>query len=226
MVGKKINFALLYSPAKISLQQSILMRLPYTDPPSFAPSMRGTPSRLAGVVFSWQSLGIVIFAVMLARWIWIFAAPADMAMPATASWQKSEVSENLFGHASDVDVGAVASAGNIKLIGVFAHKTAGFAVLQIDGKQVGVGMGESVATGMRLVETHSDHVLLERGGMRQRVDLAASGASSGITTAPSSGLASTASAQQALPKNMDMENIPPEQRAAMQQELDNLRRRR
>ncbi len=160
---------------------------------------------------------------MLARWVWIFAAPADMAMPATTSWQKSEASEDLFGHA--VDANAVASAGNIKLIGVFAHKTAGFAVLQIDGKQVGVGMGEPVAAGLRLVETHADYVLLERGGVKQRVDLQVSSAPSGITTAPSEA-ASTASVQQVMPRNTDLETIPPAQRAAMQQELDNFRRRR
>jgi hypothetical protein len=183
---------------------------------------------LVSVLFSWQSLGIVLFAVMLARWVWIFAAPVDMAMPATTTWQKNDVSENLFGHAADADASAMASAGNIKLIGVFAHKTAGFAVLQIDGKQVGVGMGESVAAGGRLVETHADYVLLEHGGVRQRVDLQVSGASSGITIAPTLNVASTApaSGQQALPQNMDLENIPPAQRAAMQQELDNFRRRR
>jgi len=182
---------------------------------------------LVSVLFSWQSLGIVLFAVMLARWVWIFAAPVDMAMPATTTWQKNDVSENLFGHAADTDASAMASAGNIKLIGVFAHKTAGFAVLQIDGKQVGVGMGESVAAGGRLVETHADYVLLERGGVRQRVDLQVSGASSGITIAPTLNVASTApaSGQQTLPQNTDLENIPPAQRAAMQQELDNFRRR-
>ena len=210
--------------ALTSPQQSILMRLPFTDSPSFSPSSRGTSSQLAAFVFSWQSLGIVIFAVMLARWVWIFAAPADMAMPAATSWQKSEISEDLFGHAADVN--AVASAGNIKLIGVFAHKTAGFAVLQIDGKQVGVGMGESVAAGLRLVETHANHVLLERGGVKQRVDLQVSSASSGITTAPSADGASTASVQEAMPRTTDLEAIPPAQRAAMQQELDNFRRRR
>lgn len=202
------------------------MRLPLTNPLHLPPPRSSTPARLLSVLFSWQSLGIVLFAVMLARWVWVFAAPVDMAMPATTTWQKNDVSENLFGHAADAS--AMASAGNIKLIGVFAHKTAGFAVLQIDGKQVGVGMGESVAAGGRLVETHADYVLLERGGVRQRVDLQVSGASSGITIAPTLNVASTApaSGQQALPQNTDLENIPPAQRAAMQQELDNFRRRR
>jgi len=164
---------------------------------------------------------------MLARWVWVFAAPADIAMPATTSWQKNDVSENLFGHAADADVIAAASAGNIKLIGVFAHKTAGFAVLLVDGKQLGVGMGETVAPGMRLVETHADYVVLERGGVKQRVDLPKPSASSGITTVPAVNMAGTppASGQQALSKNTDLENIPPAQRAAMQQELDNFRRR-
>ncbi len=171
----------------------------------------------------WQGAGVLIFAVMLARWVWIFAAPPEMALPATTSWQKSDVSEDLFGHAAD-GAGAMAVASNIKLIGVFAHKTAGFAVLQIDGKQVGSGLGAEVAPGLRLVETHADHVLLERGGVRQRVDLQVSDTSSGITTAPSANVANAASVQQVLPNNTDLEAIPAAQRAAMQQELNNLRR--
>lgn len=215
-----------HSP-NFSLRQPLLMRLPFSNPMHLPTSRSGNPARWARVFFSWQSLGIVLFAVMLARWVWVFAAPADVAMPATTSWQKNDAAEDLFGHATDVDVGAVTSAGNIQLIGVFAHNTAGFAVLQIDGKQIGVGMGETAAPGMRLVETHADYVLLERGGVRQRVDLPKPSASPGITIVPASNMASTtrASGQQTLPRNTDLETIPPAQRAAMQQELDNFRRR-
>ncbi len=199
------------------------MRFPYSNPLPFSPAGMGSAARVATVVFSWQSLGIVLFAVMLARWVWIFAAPPEMAMPATTSWQKSDVSEDLFGRAADTNASAVI-AGNIKLIGLFAHKTAGFAVLQIDGKQVGGGLGAEVAPGLRLVETNADHVLLERGGIRQRLDLQASGTVAGISPAPSAAVMTTAPDRETLPSNMNLDTIPPAQRAAMQQELDNLRR--
>ncbi len=214
------------------------MRLPFTRPPRFAPSAASHPARLATMIFSWQSLGVVLVAVMLARWVWVFAAPVEVAMPATTSWKKSDAAAELFGHAVEVDAGAVAAASNYKLIGVFAHPTAGFAVLLVDGKQVGVGLGGEVSPGMRLVETDAAYVLLERGGVRQRVDLAVSAASTGITSAPSNN-ANTAntpmlvmpqgaaqSTPQTAPADSGIEAIPPEQRVLMQQELDNFRRRR
>lgn len=172
---------------------------------------------------------------MLARWVWVFAAPVEVAMPATTSWKKSDAAAELFGHAVEVEANAVAAASNYKLIGVFAHPTAGFAVLQVDGKQVGAGLGGEVSPGMRLVETAAGYVLLERGGVRQRVDLAVSAASTGITSAPANGAANTPmlvmpqgaaqSTPQTAPAEPNIEAIPPEQRALMQQELDNFRRR-
>jgi hypothetical protein len=195
------------------------MRFTFSNPLGFAFSGTRGPAR---AIVSWQGMGVVLVAVMLARWVWVFAAPPEIAPPATTSWQKEDATEDLFGHGTDVDT-AAATVGNIRLIGVFAHRTAGFAVLQIDGKQVGGGLGAEVAPGLRLVETQADHVLLERGGTRLRVDLA-SGMPSGITPAASAGTTNLTS--QALPDSAHLDTIPPAQRAAMQQELDNFRRRR
>ena len=45
-----------------------------------------------------------------------------------------------------------------------------------------MGVGGQVAPGVRLVETHADYVILERNGIRQRVDLSkAPAAAGGIT---------------------------------------------
>lgn len=189
---------------------------------------------------------MVLVAVLLARWVWVFAAPAEVAMPATASWQRSDAAANLFGQPLEVDAGAVAqaAASNYKLVGVFAHRTAGFAVLLVDGKQVGAGLGAEIGPGMRLVETGANFVLLERGGVKQRVELQAASASSGITAAGNTGSGFTASdgtgapataikagniaqpARMQVGGNDDLEHIPPEQRALMQQELENFRRRK
>jgi hypothetical protein len=111
--------------------------------------------------------------------------------------------------------------GNIKLIGVFAHATRGFAVLLVDGKQVGVGLGELATPGVRLVETNADHVMLERGGAKVRIDLPAGNSTPGISS-----VAGNKENPAAVPNIAEQHNqVPPEQRAAMQQELDHFRRR-
>ena len=190
----------------------------------------------------------MLVAVMLARWVWVFAAPVSVAMPATTSWKKSNAADNLFGQPVVVDAKVAAATSNYKLVGVFAHPTAGFAVLLIDGKQVGVGLGGTVADGMRLAETHASYVMLERGGVKQRVELESSTVASGITAVTAKGVAiapppngaviahvdddDTASAPAAIAPQAAplipgvdpvMQRVTPAQRALMQQELDKFR---
>jgi hypothetical protein len=150
-------------------------------------------------------------------------------MPATTSWKKSDAAAELFGHAAATDANTVAASSSYQLIGVFANPTAGFAVVLVDGKQVGVGLGGEVSPGMRLVETAATYVLLERGGVKQRVELqAGKTADSGITrvasATPSNNLVLPAPA--AFEADDELSKIPPEQRDAMRRELENFRRRR
>lgn len=171
---------------------------------------------------SWKIVGIIVFAILLAKWTWVFLAPAEVAMPATIAWKKTDAADHLFGNElATSGVSASSSLGNIKLVGVFAHPTEGFAVLSVDGKQVGTGLGELAAPGVRLIETQADHVLLENGGTKIRIDLPAGNAATGVSTV------SGTRDKQSAPANMaELENqTTPEQRAAMQQELDHLRRR-
>jgi len=135
--------------------------------------------KIGGLVrqfISWRSVGAALLGVLLAKWTWLLFAPASPAIPA-AAWEASAEAERVFGIASVTDTSAPATLGNIKLVGVFAHRTRGFAVMQVDEKQIGVGQGDEVKPGLRLVETHTDHVILERAGMRQRVDLTSVAAS-------------------------------------------------
>ncbi len=140
------------------------------------PFVSGAPAaRLGGLLrglFSWQGLGAALLGMMLAKWAWALLGPASQAMP-SAEWKTSADADRLFGTASVTDAQSSASLGNIKLVGVFANRSKGFAVMQVDEKQVGVALGEEVTPGVRLVETHPDHVTLERGNERQRVDLSA-----------------------------------------------------
>ncbi len=173
-------------------------------------------------LFSWRALGIVVCAVLLAKWAWVFFAPADVALPATVAWKKSAAADQLFGNETSTATTTASSMGNIRLIGVFAHATRGFAVLLVDGKQVGVGLGELAAPGVRLVETNADHVMLERGGAKVRIDLPAGNSAPGSSTT----VVGSKENQTAAPNIAEQHNqVLPEQRAAMQQELDHFRRR-
>lgn len=188
-----------------------------TDHATSAPHMSGVIRAL----FSWNTLAVIVIAILFARWTWIFIAPKDAALPTTAAWKKTSDADHLFGDIPATGASSSSSLGNVQLVGVFAHPTAGFAVLAVEGKQVGVGLGELVMPGARLVETKADYVLIERGGIRSRIDLPVGKPSSGIvnvnsipSNVPSPSEAVTQSTQ-----------LSPEQRAAMQQELQHFRRR-
>lgn len=209
-----------------------------------------TSGKIGGVAqrfFSWRGLGAALLGVMLAKWTWVLLAPAGPAMP-VAALEATGDAGRLFGTASVADAAAQASLGNIKLIGVFAHRTRGFAVLQSDDKQIGVALGEEVKPGVRLVETRADHVVLEQGGVRQRVDITGAAASggtspgtSGPAIAPPGNASSASSADRApgltapagapvggqidaLQHQLDAaENMPPEQREAAKRQLERMR---
>jgi hypothetical protein len=131
----------------------------------------------------WYGAGALALGVLLARWSWILFAPhATTTIPAPERKPATEAGR-LFGVAvADAAPVQGVTLPNVALVGVFAtdSKRPGFAVLQMDGKQVGVVAGGVVAPGTKLQEIHSDHVLLERGGVQQRVNLEGKAA----TTAP------------------------------------------
>jgi len=181
--------------------------------------------------FIWRLVAVVVFAALIAKWTWIFIAPKDAALPTTSAWKKTSDADQLFGAVTATDAISTGSLGNIQLVGVFAHPTEGFAVLSIEGKQVGVSLGELVMAGARLVETKADYVLVERGSFKSRIDLAAAKPSSGIVPAgePTIGSVNNVNAQKIAPLQPEMSSqvnqLSPEQRAAMQQELQHFRRR-
>lgn len=173
------------------------------------------------VDFIWRLVSIVVCAVLIAKWTWIFVAPKDAALPTTVAWKKTADADHLFGDVPSTGVASSSSLGNVQLVGVLAHPTAGFAVLSVDGKQVGAGLGELVMPGARLIETNADHVIIERGGVRSRVDLPAGKPYPSIVNAhsPTNRNSSPPDAEEQTAQ------LPPEQRAAMQQELEHFRRK-
>ncbi len=176
---------------------------------------------LLGAVFSWRLLAIVITAVLLAKWTWVFVAPKPSSLPNTRAWKQSTHTEHLFGDVPAVSAQA-SNLGNIQLVGVFAHPTRGFAVLVVDGKQVGAGLGEEIAPGARLLATHADSVTIERNGVKLKVELMAGKVAAGITKVPSG--ADDAPGQAEV--MTQLQQLAPEQRAAVKQELEHFRRTR
>jgi len=124
---------------------------------------------------SWRSVSVLILGVLLAKWFWIFLAPQATFTATAADPSLGHEEGRIFGVAQTA---GPANAGvvlpNVQLMGVFTASSGkrGFAVMKIDAKrQLGVAEGEEAAPGTKLLEVHADHVTLERGGMKYRVDM-------------------------------------------------------
>lgn len=149
---------------------------------SLARKLFAAPARLW---MNWPLWGGLLATLLLAKHAWVVFAPSEHAVPGTTTATQSAQTEQLFGTVNVAT--STASLGGIRPIGIFASRNSGFAVLQTETGQIGVGVGGQVVPGVRLVETHSDYVILERDGSRQRVDLSkapAAGAAAAAGTAP------------------------------------------
>ena len=124
---------------------------------------------------SWRSVSALILGVVLAHWFWIFMAPQSTYTAATAEPSTSQEAGRLFGVIQTAGPASQSVAlPNVQLIGVFTASSGkrGFAVMKIDTKnQIGVAEGDDAAPGTRLLKVHADHVILERSGMKHRVDM-------------------------------------------------------
>jgi hypothetical protein len=168
---------------------------------------------------NWPLWGGLLATVLLAQHAWVLFAPAERALPGNTSIPLSNRTGQLFGTANSSGP-ATSSLDGIRPIGIFAHSTRGFAVMQTPDGQRGVGLGSEVTAGIRLVETHADHVILERNGVRQRVDLAAAPSTRGITSAAP--VATRQAADPQLTANAPLlESLPPKQQQMMRQMLQN-----
>jgi len=137
----------------------------------------------AGVPLSsilWRLLGALALGFFLARWSWVLFAPHGIALAVVPDHGATAEAGRIFGaavsgvHGSGNSVSEGTALPNVHLVGIFSSRVGqpGFAVLKLDEKhQVGVAVGESVVAGTRLLEVYPDYVVLERAGIRQRVNL-------------------------------------------------------
>jgi hypothetical protein len=134
-------------------------------------------------------LGALALGVLLAKWSWILFSPHATAVAVVPEHGATVEAGRLFGIAvSGVSASEGTALPNAHLVGVFAARAGqpGFAILKLDEKrQVGVVVGENVVPGTKLLEAHSDYVLLERAGVQQRVKLEEKAvAASGVNVVP------------------------------------------
>ena len=124
------------------------------------------------LVSSLTLVAVALLGAVLAYWTWAWFAPrAEPRLEATAVQGGSVASAGaIFGSVPRNQEAAAPTGIAIRLLGVVAASGGrlGHAVVQLEGKQIlAVHEGEDVAPGVRLAEVLPDHVILERGGMRE-----------------------------------------------------------
>ncbi|HEY8067695.1 MAG TPA: type II secretion system protein N [Burkholderiales bacterium] len=125
---------------------------------------------------------LALLGLVLAYWTWTWLAPDPEPRAAVQAGNRVAGSAagpppavaGLFGNAGRDQTGAARTGTAIGLLGVVAARKSrpeiqsGYAVLRLDAKQtIVVREGGEIEPGVRLAEVHADHVVLERGGVRE-----------------------------------------------------------
>ena len=118
---------------------------------------------------------VALLGVVLAYWTWIGFAPPAEPRAGVAPIQTSGVAPagEIFGVEQRQQTAAAPTGIAIRLLGVVAATGSqpGYAVVQLDAKRIlAVPEGNEIDPGVRLAEVHPDHVILERGGARERLE--------------------------------------------------------
>jgi len=123
------------------------------------------------LVSSLTLVAVALLGAVLAYWTWAWFAPRVEPRVEAAAAQSGNVASAgaIFGTVPRSQVAAPTGIA-IRLLGVVAASRGrlGHAVVQLEGKQIlAVHEGEGIAPGIRLAEVLADHVILERGGVRE-----------------------------------------------------------
>jgi len=126
------------------------------------------------LVLSLTLAALALLGGVLAYWTWAWFAPRSEPRLQVSSIDTGSTAAagTLFGRA--VGEVAVKTGIAIRLLGVVAASGGrkGNAVVQVDGRQIlAVSEGGDIEPGVRLAEVHADHVILERGGIREILTL-------------------------------------------------------
>ncbi len=115
---------------------------------------------------------LALLALVAAYWTWQWLAPRpEPRVQAAANMGGHAASANALFGILERDRNSPSPTGiAIKLLGIVAATAGwhGYAVMQLESKEiVAVREGEEIAPGIRLAEIATDHVILERGGVRE-----------------------------------------------------------
>lgn len=126
---------------------------------------------------AFTALLLLVLGWQLAWWAWQFIAPTlknAAIAPSTAAGPDITLGRQLFGDAGPATIIATVSPqGGIRLKGVFAAdgKTLSAAVLNMGGRDQAATLGQELSNGVTLAEVHADFVVVNRAGVRERIDL-------------------------------------------------------
>ena len=135
-------------------------------------------TRIQFISHTLTALLVILLGWQLAWWTWHFITPS---LPNTSVAYRSTaapdvlIGRQLFGDAgsaSNVVTNAAPQTG-IRLKGVFAIDGAPLsaAVLNIGGRDLAVRLGQEFVPGATLAEVHADFVVVNRSGIRERIEL-------------------------------------------------------
>lgn len=120
---------------------------------------------------------MLVLGWQLAWWTWYFITPSLRTTSAPDSGNSTAplaLGRQLFGDAGPTaTVAASSPQTGIRLKGVFAvdGKTLSGAVLNMGARDQYVRQGQELSPGVTLVEVRADYVVLNRAGVRERIDM-------------------------------------------------------
>ncbi len=125
------------------------------------------------------ALLVIVLGWQLAWWTWHFITPSlrnNSVAPTNNAAPDILLGRQLFGDAGVVDNTPAVSAApqtGIRLKGVFAVDGAPLsaAVLNMGGRDLAVRLDQELSTGVTLAEVHADFVIVNRSGIRERIEL-------------------------------------------------------
>jgi general secretion pathway protein C len=115
---------------------------------------------------------LFLLAMIGAYWTWQWLGPAHvMRLPAAVSTvAKADSASDLFGNSVLPADSALVSGSGIRLLGSVVANAGhtGYALLRIDPRlTMAVREGDEILPGLRLAGVARNHVILERGGVRE-----------------------------------------------------------
>jgi len=116
---------------------------------------------------------LVLLGYVLAYWGWVWLAPRPEPRTqavAEAGGGGVATAGALFGVAQGDKTGSAPTTSAIRLLGIVAATPGrrGYAVVQLETKEIlAVSEGDDVTQGIRLAEVAVDHVVLQRGAIRE-----------------------------------------------------------